>query len=183
MSWVFGIFICMYVFVSVWCKSVKMLLDVCFYKATVFNSSFLKNVYSNRCSDFFPSNSYTFFENRSILKKNICFSRLGGGLRERKSFFTKTQSRHWKLDKTGKQVLTGANQTPTLTRCYFLWWLGWLVSYFAFCLSWPCFRLLFLNDHTIAKSRAVNSPQRSRLFASPTLESLQSWKEQKIPWV
>lgn len=43
-----------------------------------------------------------------------------------------------------------------------------------------CFRLLFLNDdHTIGKSRAVNSPQRSRLFASPTLESLQSWKEQK----
>lgn len=35
------------------------------------------------------------------------------------------------------------------------------------------------DDHTIAKSRAVNSPQRSRLFAGPTLESLQSWKEQK----
>lgn len=66
--------------------SVKMLLDVCFYKATVFSSSFLKNVYSNRCSDFFPSISVHFLWKSIYFEEKQLFFSTGGGA-ERKEVF------------------------------------------------------------------------------------------------
>lgn len=145
MSWIFGSFICMYVFVFVWCKSVKMLLDVFasiklrFFSFELFGK---KNVYSHSCySDFFPV-ARTLFENRSIWRKTAVFLELGVGwwrVRERKTFCIK---KDWKPPlktrlKLENKPLAGSSQTPTLSRWYFLWRLGWLVL--PFVLIWLVF--------------------------------------------